>query len=167
MKSRVALALAACTALAARAPAQEVGAVRIGHGEPVRPPPRGALRVGILGDYGTTRPESFAVASLVRTVAPELLITLGDNNYPDGAAATIDANIGQHYRAWIAPYRGAYGPGADVNRFFPTLGNHDWRAEGAQPYLDYFELPGNERYYDFRRGPVHFFALDSDNDEAS
>ena len=24
------------------------------------------------------------------------------------------------------------------------------------PYLDYFTLPGNERYYDFTWGPVHF-----------
>jgi hypothetical protein len=30
---------------------------------------------------------------------------------------------------------------------------------------DYFTLPGNERYYDFERGPVHFFMLDSDDHE--
>lgn len=34
-----------------------------------------------------------------------------------------------------------------------------------QPYLDYFTLPDNERYYDFTWGPVHFFAVDSDSDE--
>ncbi|RMG65237.1 MAG: T9SS C-terminal target domain-containing protein, partial [Calditrichaeota bacterium] len=55
--------------------------------------------------------------------------------------------------------------GADVNRFFPALGNHDWKAAGAQPYLDYFTLPGNERYYDFVWGPVHFFCVDSDHHE--
>ena len=48
------------------------------------------------------------------------------------------------------------------NRFFPSLGNHDWVTPGAKPYLDYFTLPGNERYYDFVRGDVHFFAIDSD-----
>ncbi len=58
-----------------------------------------------------------------------------------------------------------FGPGAPENRFFPTLGNHDWYTEGAAPYLDYFMLPGNERYYDFVEGPVHFFALDSDGNE--
>jgi len=47
-----------------------------------------------------------------------------------------------------------------------ALGDHDWHAPGAKPYLDYFELPGNERYYDFVKGPVHFFALDSDPNEA-
>jgi len=52
-----------------------------------------------------------------------------------------------------------------VNAFFPSLGNHDWYTSGAAPYLSYFALPGNERYYDFVRGPVHFFAIDSDGHE--
>ena len=123
------------------------------------------LRFVFLGDYGTTDPPSFEVASVVRALAPRFIVTLGDNNYPSGSAATIDANIGQHYHEFIEPYTGAYGAGASFNRFWPCLGNHDWNASGAQPYLDYFELPGNERYYDFVRGPVHFFALDSDAHE--
>lgn len=123
------------------------------------------LRFVVLGDYGTTDPETFQVAAMVRALDPWLIVTVGDNNYPSGAASTIDRNIGQHYQAFISPYVGSYGPGALTNRFFPTLGNHDWGTADAQPYLDYFELPGNERYYDFRRGPVHFFALDSDPDE--
>jgi hypothetical protein len=105
------------------------------------------------------------VAGLVRSWNPQLILTVGDNNYPDGAAETIDANIGQYYHDYIYPYRGHYGPGSAFNRFFPTLGNHDWNTPGARPYLDYFELPGNERYYDFVWGPVHFFALDSDSRE--
>ncbi len=85
-------------------------------------------------------------------------MTTGDNNYPDGAAATIDENIGQYYADFIYPYTGSYGTGAASNRFFPSLGNHDWYTTGAMPYLDYFALPGNERYYRFTRGPVEFFA---------
>ncbi len=96
---------------------------------------------------------------------PDLVIALGDNNYPDGAASTIDENIGQFYHEFIAPYRGQYGRGADVNRFFPSLGNHDWDSDRASPYLDYFTPPGNERYYEFVRGSVDFFALDSDEQE--
>ncbi|MBN1666563.1 MAG: PQQ-dependent sugar dehydrogenase, partial [Anaerolineales bacterium] len=38
-------------------------------------------------------------------------------------------------------------------------------TDKGQPYLDYFELPGNERYYDFTWGPVHFFAVSSDSRE--
>jgi len=133
-------------------------------GSPTKPASQ-PLECVFIGDFGTTTPESFAVAALVRALDPRLVITLGDNNYPDGKASTIDANIGQHYHQFIAPYTGGYGAGALRNRFFPCLGNHDWSTAGAVPYLDYFELPGNERYYDFRRGPVHFFALDSDPSE--
>jgi len=93
------------------------------------------------------------------------LSTLGDNNYPSSAAATIDQNIGRFYSDFIFPYRGRFGPGGRENRFFPSLGNHDWYTPGAGPYLDYFTLPGNERYYDFVKGDVHFFAIDSDPNE--
>lgn len=119
----------------------------------------------VIGDYGEAGPIAEAVAALVRSWNPEIIITTGDNNYPSGEASTIDANIGQYYHSYIAPYAGSYGQGADVNRFFPSLGNHDWQTPGAQPYLDYFTLPGNERYYDFVWGPVHFFALSSDSRE--
>ena len=105
------------------------------------------------------------VAALIQSWQPDFIITTGDNNYPSGAANTIDANVGKYFHNYIYPYSGAYGAGADLNRFFPTLGNHDWYTEGAQPYLDYFSLPGNERYYDFVQGPIHFFALDSDEHE--
>jgi len=122
-------------------------------------------RYAVIGDYGSTGQPAFDVGDLVHALAPDVVLTVGDNNYPDGEAATIDENIGQHYHDFIHPYLGTYGPGASANRFFPALGNHDWNTPGAQPYLDYFTLPGNERYYDVRRGPVHFFLIDSDTDE--
>jgi hypothetical protein len=118
-----------------------------------------------IGDYGFAGPDEEAVADLVKAARPEFILTLGDNNYPLGAADTIDLNIGLFYHDYIAPYVGRFGCGADRNRFFPALGNHDWMTAGARPYLDYFDLPGNERYYDVAWGPVHLFALDSDPSE--
>lgn len=123
------------------------------------------VRFAVIGDYGAGNLAEAEVAAVVHTWQPDIIITVGDNNYPTGAAEVIDDNIGQFYQDYIFPYTGAYGPGADENRFFPSLGNHDWYTEGAQPYLDFFTLPGNERYYDFIWGPVHFFALDSDEHE--
>lgn len=128
-------------------------------------PPPLVLRFAVIGDYGAGGQPEADVANLVRSWDPELIITAGDNNYPDGAASTIDQHIGQFYHEYISPYTGEYGPGADENRFFPSLGNHDWNTAQAQPYLDYFTLPGNERYYSFVQGPVHFFVLDSDSRE--
>jgi tartrate-resistant acid phosphatase type 5 len=129
------------------------------------PTPILSIRFAVLGDYGLGGTAEADVAGLVHGWNPDLIITTGDNNYPDGAAERIDINIGFYYHDYIFPYKGSFGPGAELNRFFPVLGNHDWYTEGAQPYLDYFSLPGNERYYDFTWGPVHFFGLDSDEHE--
>jgi len=126
------------------------------------PPP---IIFAVIGDYGNDSQAEADVATLVKSWNPDFILTLGDNNYPVGAAATIDQNIGKHYHDFIYPYTGSYGAGATTNRFFPSLGNHDWNTANAQPYLNYFTLPGNERYYDFVRGAVHFFAVDSDSNE--
>jgi hypothetical protein len=122
-------------------------------------------RAAVIGDYGRTNPLARGTANLVGSWSPDLIITTGDNNYPSGTSATIDQNIGQFYQAFIGNYQGTFGAGSAQNRFFPVLGNHDWMVRGATPFLDYFTLPGNERYYDFVSGPIHFFAIDSDPHE--
>jgi len=123
------------------------------------------VRFSVIGDFGLAGGHEAGVSNLVNSWEPDFIITVGDNNYPDGASETIDANIGQYYHDYIHPYIGEFGEGSDINRFFPTLGNHDLNTNQAQAYFDYFELPGNERYYDFVWGPVHFFALNSDSRE--
>jgi hypothetical protein len=62
-----------------------------------------------------------------------------------------------------------------VNAFFPAMGNHDYSDATPAPrtYLTYFTLPGaglpstsgNERYYDYVQGPIHFFVLNSNPEE--
>lgn len=121
----------------------------------------------IISDFGQSGLGERQVADLVHSWQPQFIVTLGDNNYPNGAEATIDANIGQYYGDYIALKKGrtsAY-PTASSQKFFPALGNHDWRARGAVPYLNYFDLPGNGRYYSVTRGPVALFILDSDPHE--
>jgi hypothetical protein len=122
-------------------------------------------RVAVIGDYGEAGQPEADVAALIDRWGVDSIVTAGDNNYMNGGADTIDANIGQYYHAYIAPYYGSYGRGALENRFFPALGNHDWYTAGAQPYLNYITLPGNERYYTVRRGPIEFFILDTDKNE--
>ncbi len=123
------------------------------------------IRFAVIGDYGQGEQAEADVAGLVKSWVPDFIITTGDNNYPSGAPETIDKNIGQFYQEYIFPYPGVYGKGADRLRFFPTSGNHDWDINHAQAYFDYFELPGNEHYYDFVWGPAHFFSLSSDSRE--
>jgi hypothetical protein len=123
------------------------------------------VKITVIGDYGWSGPAEQQVAELVDSFRSDYVITTGDNNYPSGDASTIDQNIGQYFSELIFPYKGSYGSSATENRFFPTLGNHDWYSQNAAAYLDYFTLPGNERYYDVVFGDVHFFALDSDERE--
>ncbi len=131
----------------------------------VPPPAEGAVRFAVIGDFGAGGIDARDIALLVESWSPQFIATVGDNNYPLGAAETIDRNIGRFYHQYIFPYQGSFGPGATTNRFFPIPGHRDWDTAGLTPYLDYFTLPGNERYYDFVWGPVHCFMLDTDERE--
>ena len=123
----------------------------------------------VIGDYGHAGPTEAAVADMVKGWQPDCILTAGDNNYPSGKPETLNENIGQYYCDYI------YNPDAPVdqrcegratqeqqNRFFPSPGNHDFNSQlGLLPYANYFTLPGNELYYEFKWGPVHFFSLNS------
>src|SRR2546428_462547 len=124
------------------------------------------VRFAHIGDYGSSSSNENRVANLVKGWNPDFIVTDGDTNYPNGAASTIDQNIGQYYQSYIGNYKGSWGPGSATNRFWPALGNHDWDS-GDQPYLDYFTLPNNERYYNvvFGGGLVQLFVIDSDDHE--
>ncbi len=113
-----------------------------------------------------------SVAKLVKSWKPEFIITTGDDYYDEAGgtgAGQYDRSTARYYGRWVE------GHGAAANAFFPTLGNHDYTDAnpGPQTYLDYFTLPGtglantsgNERYYDFVKGPIHFFALNSNPEE--
>jgi hypothetical protein len=135
---------------------------------PAIPPPDDRpdyVRFAVIGDYGDASENEAAVSRMVRGWRPGFVITVGDNNYGSGKADIIDQNIGQFYGDYIHPYTGRYGAGATSNRFYPTMGNHDWNGQGLAAHLAYFTLPGNERYYDVARGPIRLFALSSDSRE--
>jgi hypothetical protein len=120
-------------------------------------------KFAVIGDYRGGDTNAFKVSQLVKSKLPEFIVTTGDNFlYTQG---TIDYQIGQFYQGFIFPYTGVYGLGDTVNRFFPALGNHDIEGTGLTDYLNYFTLPGNERYYDFVKGDIHFFMLNSDYTE--
>ncbi|MCP5081122.1 MAG: tandem-95 repeat protein [Alphaproteobacteria bacterium] len=120
-------------------------------------------RFASVGDYAYGQ-AARDVADLIDSLNVDYIVTNGDNAYDD---VPIDDNIGQFYADYIGNYQGSYGDGSPVNRFFPALGNHEYHDnsgglnDGIDTYLDYFTLPGNERYYDFEIGPVQFFIVNS------
>jgi hypothetical protein len=133
-----------------------------------------------LGDYGVNNASAAAVASMVNGWNPDIIITLGDNYHLSTGGVgseTYDLSTGKHYCNFLKNIHttGTFCPTgqASSNRFFPTLGDHDYTDAGTSndglpgTYTDYFTLPGagyvsssgNERYYDFVFGSVHFFIL--------
>lgn len=131
-----------------------------------------SIRFAAIGDFGDSGINEAEVADLIKLLEPDFIITSGDNNYPDGKTETIQENISQYYCEYIYNFdapadQQCNGKAFDekINKFFPTLGNHDYRnSNGSIPYLNFFTLPGNESYYEFIWGPVHFYALDSNKD---
>src|SRR5712691_7539565 len=59
------------------------------------------LRFAVIGSYGSADAHESDVANLVKSWNPDFIITTGDNNLPDGSAATIDPAIGQYYHDFI------------------------------------------------------------------
>jgi hypothetical protein len=130
-------------------------------------------KFAVIGDFGSDNQSEADVAALVNSWSADFIITVGDNFYgaTDGdynnSWQALDDETGKYYHDWIKPYLGAYGSGSpDINRFFPSLGNHDWyHLDSSKVYEDYFDLTaysttsGNERYYDFIWGNVHFYIL--------
>ncbi|WP_246723550.1 metallophosphoesterase [Rhizobium sp. ARZ01] len=130
---------------------------------PAQAGPQVLYRFAVLGDFGDTSLNGEkAVAALIRSWNADFVLTVGDNVY---GPQLIDNAIGQQYHDYIGNYQGSYGSGSAINRFFPTLGNHEYNDGNLSNYLNYFTLPDNERYYDFQIGPVHFFALNSNKQD--
>ena len=127
-----------------------------------------SIKFAVTGDFNDGPPME-AVSNLIKSWNVSFIVTTGDNNVGDengfGKAWTMDDNVGRYYHDYIYNYTGKYGNGSNISRFFPSLGNHDWDNLSVEPYTNYFTLPGNERYYDFIQGPIHFFIISADDRE--
>ncbi|OFX60708.1 MAG: hypothetical protein A2046_10290 [Bacteroidetes bacterium GWA2_30_7] len=120
-------------------------------------------KFAFIGDQRGATTATQQVSALIDSWNPELIVTSGDNF--DLTQGTVDEQVGMFFHNYIYPYIGNFGDGDTVNRFFPTLGNHDLIGNGLDEYLSYFTLPGNERYYDFVNGNVHFYLINSNPNE--
>lgn len=143
------------------------GAGRIvGEGKLSTAPPPGtrAISFGVLGDSGRTDGrgrQGDVVKRIVEHADHDLVIHTGDLVYPEGER--------KDYReAFFVPFA----PLIENTPFYPSIGNHDVRADDAAPLLEAFHLPtndadGSERFYSFDYGSVHFVCLDTSTSDLS
>eukprot|EP01129_Flabellula_baltica_P009922 TRINITY_DN4134_c0_g1_i1.p1 TRINITY_DN4134_c0_g1~~TRINITY_DN4134_c0_g1_i1.p1 ORF type:complete len:399 (-),score=32.31 TRINITY_DN4134_c0_g1_i1:118-1314(-) len=146
--------------------------------------PAHAKVFGLIGDYGLASAycESHVAAlvkSFEQTVRPlEFIMTLGDNNYWSGHCSNMETHIGQYYGDYFTAGSACVDPRKKrvekENRFFPTIGNHDWDtfsdAYDNVPYLQYFDYlknfePGIGKGVFYKKtvmnGLVDLFSLNS------
>lgn len=130
------------------------------------------IKFAVIGDYGKGV-KDHGVDALVKKWHPDFVITVGDNAYSGDASAHRRSQ--NAFEVDVIP---AFGNFIKEGRFFPSLGNHDLHVNGdgfvpkrLEQYLATLRPPhqpgdqGGGRYYEFVKGPVHFFALHSNKYE--
>jgi predicted MPP superfamily phosphohydrolase len=120
-------------------------------------PAKNSVRFAAIGDFGTGDDRQAEISSLIlreHKASPlDLVLTVGDNIYPDGGA--------RHFvKKFERPYAGLLNEGV---KFHAVLGNHDVR-DGRKDQCGYplFNMNG-QRYYTIKKGDglVEFFMVDS------
>ena len=111
----------------------------------------------VIGDAGTGGRNQFRIASEMaetyRRHPFSLLLTTGDNVYFGDVVDRVREVVDK-------PYQPLFDAGVE---FRPALGNHDVDDDDDDIPLTLAALRMPSRYYAFRRGPVDFFALDSND----
>jgi len=122
---------------------------------PPPPPPAQSLRWLAVADSGSGDANQRAVgqqmAAVHRRRPVDLVLLGGDNIYPSGDMALIEATFRRPYADLLA---------AGVP-FHAVLGNHDIRTANGVSQVAYKPFGMQGRTYNLRRGPVEFFLLDT------
>lgn len=116
----------------------------------------------VIGDWGQGTSGEQDIANLQNAADPQMILTVGDNVYPNGTQSELDNNALAYYQQ---PFQRAF--------YFPVLGNHDLNNVGGasnyanSAHVKTFALPTNgtqpERYYWFESGDALFIMTDSDD----
>jgi len=93
-----------------------------------------------------------ATADLVGSIDPDAVLTLGDNQYPDGSLDRFRAGFDRNW-------------GRYKSIIHPAVGNHEYGTTGAGGYFAYFGQSAgapDAGYYSFDLAGWHLIALNSE-----
>lgn len=109
-----------------------------------------AVTIEAAGDIAAGGSPSYETADLVKGL-PGLVLTLGDNAYPNGSIEDFQRNF--------EPTWGQF-----KERIYPSPGNHDYDSAGQTGYFDYYGARAGEAgkgWYSFDDGAWHIISLNS------
>lgn len=113
------------------------------------------VKFAAVGDIGNSANASYVANLIKNNLGPtDFVMLLGDDCY--NSSPNLTNQIGARYETFHSS-----------GRLYSALGNHEVSdacggSGYAANYFNYFQLPGNERYYTFRKGPVQFFVANSE-----
>jgi 3',5'-cyclic AMP phosphodiesterase CpdA len=117
--------------------------------------PKDSVRFLAVADTGSGNAHQLAVgaqmAAVHRQRPVDLVVLGGDNIYPSGDLALVEATF-------LRPYAGLL---AAKVPFHAVLGNHDIRTANGDPQVAYKPFGMNGRFYSLRRGDLELFMLDT------
>ena len=111
-----------------------------------------SIRFAVIGDNGTGTSEEYEVAQQMEryreAVGYDFVVMMGDNIYG-----------GHKPQDFVKKFEQPYKPLLDAGvKFYATLGNHD--DPDIERNYKLYDM-GGQRYYNFKKGDVEFFVLDS------
>jgi hypothetical protein len=112
-------------------------------------PPVQTFVVAVAGDIAGRGSGDEDTAAILDRIAPAVVLTTGDNAYPDGTLSD--------FQAYYEPTWGRFRA-----RTRPSPGNHDYHTEGASGYFAYFGARAPGPYYSFDLGSWHLISLNSE-----
>lgn len=121
-----------------------------------------AVRFVAFGDSGDGSDGQLRVRDQMGTVPFDLMLIAGDLAYDEGKLSEIESHFFSVYPAMLRSVP-----------VFPATGNHDYATLDAAAFREVFHLPhnggpgGEERWYSFDWGDVHFVALDTERTGAA
>lgn len=104
----------------------------------------------VIGDSGNGSQAQLAIARHVMNVPMDAILFVGDIAYKSGTFEELQSYFFEVYRDLFARVP-----------VYAAIGNHDNRTDRGRPFEEVFVLPGNERWYSFESGDVHFVVLDT------
>jgi hypothetical protein len=117
-----------------------------------------SITFAVITDFGNCSTLQQNVANMVNGWNDiEFIVTAGDNHHGTSSGCAMGdykRAVGYYYGTWVRD-----------QKFWPVLGNHDYDESGGfknlPEYFKYFHYLNGSYYYDLRKGPVHFFMIDS------
>ncbi|MFT7621651.1 MAG: putative MPP superfamily phosphohydrolase [Myxococcota bacterium] len=117
------------------------------------------LRILAFGDSGSGSDDQKGVRDAFMAHDFDIFLHMGDMAYGSGTFTEFEAHFFDIYKDLLhkAPT-------------WPTMGNHEYKTNAGQPYLDVYYLPEQaqreeeqERYYSFDYGDVHMVSVETND----